>query len=141
MKNSFYIALTILMCSACSKDTINQEMHEYIKTKEHDEALYGWWQLTSDPMQYILFEECDFKLVDGRLSDDGKFTTNHRGYYWYTDSGRLYTLRNATWKVGTTESYTDYQMSEDNMSILMLDAAGNYFVAYTKSELSITSGL
>ncbi len=134
MKNPFYIILTILICSACSIDSTNLEMHEYIKTKEHDEALYGWWQLASDPTQYVLFEEYDFKQVEGILSDDGKFIINHEGYYWYTDSGRLYTLRDATWKVGTTESFTDYQMSEDNMSILMPDAYGIYFVAYTKYE-------
>ena len=52
--------LAIILTSSCSRDIINQEMHDYIKTKEHDESLYGWWQSCDDPNQYLLFEDKDF---------------------------------------------------------------------------------
>ena len=107
-------------------------MHDYIKSKEHDEALYGWWQSSNDSNQYLLFEDKDFKLVDGIITEDGVFSSKHSGYYWYTECERLYIIRDATWKVGSTETFTEYKISEDNLSILMMDSDGEYFIAYTK---------
>ena len=124
--------LAIILTSSCSRDIINQEMHDYVKTKEHDESLYGWWQSSDDPNQYLLFEDKDFKLVDGIISEDGIFTSKHSGHYWYTECERLYIIRDGTWKVGSTESFTEYKISDDNLSILMMDSNGQYFIAYTK---------
>lgn len=131
---SFLISiLALILTSSCSRDLINQEMHDYIKSKEHDEALYGWWQSSNDSNQYLLFEDKDFKLVDGIITEDGVFSSKHSGYYWYTECERLYIIRDATWKVGSTETFTEYKISEDNLSILMMDSDGEYFIAYTKA--------
>lgn len=124
--------LAFILTSSCSRDLINQEMHDYIKTKEHDEALYGWWQSCNDSNQYLLFEDKEFKLLYGRITEDGVLTSKHSGHYWYTECERLYIIKDATWKVGSTESFTEYKISEDNLSILMMDSNGEYFIAYTK---------
>ncbi len=90
-----------------------------VRSKEHDERLFGWWQFCNDENEYIYYDDIEYKEFYGIRNEDGTIEKEANSYtYWYTENGVLYTLMDATPLTGIIDAYMEYKISEDGNTFL-----------------------
>lgn len=128
-------SITFILCvfifTSCVEKT-NKEMHEMVQSKEHDERLYGWWQLINNEKQYNFFDNVEFKFLSGERKYNGDIEKKTSYYYWYTESDNtLYTLRDVSLFYGNMKSSMEYIISDDG-NTLSFKEGESYVPAYNK---------
>lgn len=134
MKKVLLLITLSLIVAGCSKDKVNKELREFIRSQEHDEYLIGWWVNTDDADSYILYDDVDFKKIHAYRDKDGVVSKEDSHHYWYTKDGELYSLREATPLTGVLECQISYRLSDDKQTLMVKDAYGQFFDAYRKVD-------
>lgn len=132
-----FIILLIAICPfilTCSKDVKNQEMLEMVNSKEHDPGLFGWWQRSDDITQYILFDESSFKKELYYINEDNVLVQYAKGWYWFTEEGTLYSIKKATSMTGTITSHAQYQLLDEDQSLVIIEVDSDTAPRYVKVE-------
>jgi len=136
------ILLVALLLSSCTGKKQNTYLAEFLKTHEHDPALIGWWESVKDPDEMLFFDDTDFRQIKARpnssdnTADDSDDSTDlyeyHWGWFWYTENGVLYSVKQAS---RTTEIYevgVEYKVSEDGEFLLEKDHTGSFITTWKR---------
>ncbi len=134
MKRFLLLVIALSFLCSCSVEKQNREMHEFIRSKEHDPLLIGWWKSNGTDNQYLLFDDVDYKLIHGEMDSNMNLIKRPSYDYWYTENRRIHILRDATILTGTVDTSDAYELSEDGNAILFEKSDGTLFIGYVRIE-------
>jgi hypothetical protein len=126
------------MLTACSVEKKNDEMHQFVASQEHDERLFGWWQIINSPTNYVYYDNDNYNHNSCIIDESGNIKAYDTCWYWYTKDMWIYVIRDATPLTGLINSRIEYRISDDNEYILT-KVNGEFSESYKKvhEELQI----
>ena len=124
MKKIVFLFTLSLMLTACSVEKKNDEMHQFVASQEHDERLFGWWQLVNQPTNYLYYDNVTFNVGRASEGEDGSITRYDSYWYWYTYDMNIYEIRDATPLTGLISSHVEYRISEDGEYLMHREGDG-----------------